>query len=577
VPSGTINGAVRFTVSLEPEYTAIEHGFLKTIGMNIIFFLIGLYLIRMLMIRMLVSPLQQAADVAKRVASGHIGNPIPVSSQDEIGELLTALNRMQSELFAKMNADKEAALRIKEGLDATSTPVLIANANYEIFYCNHAGYKMFHKYAANFRSHVQDFDPNGVVGLSVDHFHKNPAHQHRLLDALTQPYQSEDVDFGDGVVMSIIASPVLDAEGKRIATILEWNDRTEEVAIEREVERVVSSSLRGDLTQRISTEHATGFFLNLAKGINQQADLSEQFIADTAHILKALADGNLTQQMTRSYEGSFEALKNNTNETVEKLTHLIVGVKDTAEEVVSGANEISEGNATLSERTQSQAAALEETAASIEEITSTVQHNADNTQRANDLAHGAMSQAEKGANVAKDAIIAVQGISQSSKKISDIIGVMNEIAFQTNLLALNAAVEAARAGDAGRGFAVVASEVRTLAGRSAQAAKEITGLITDSVNSVEAGSKLVDQSGEALNDIVDSVRKVRAIISEISTASQEQAQGIEQINHAINQMDAGVQQNAALVEETAAASNNLTERAEDMRESIADFQLPPSS
>ena len=238
-----------------------------------------------------------------------------------------------------------------------------------------------------------------------------------------------------------------------------------------------------------------------------------------------------------------------------------------------GAEEISAGNANLSQRTEEQSSSLEETASSMEEMTSTVKQNADNAGQANQLAIAARDQAEKGGAVTAKAVRAMADINEASRRIADIIGVIDEIAFQTNLLALNAAVEAARAGEQGRGFAVVASEVRSLAGRSATAAKEIKDLIQDSVRKVQDGSLLVTQSGQTLEQIVSSVKKVSDIVAEIAAASREQSAGIEQVNRAVMQMDELTQQNAALVEQATAASQGMADQARELNEMMARYRV----
>jgi methyl-accepting chemotaxis protein len=248
-------------------------------------------------------------------------------------------------------------------------------------------------------------------------------------------------------------------------------------------------------------------------------------------------------------------------------------VKDAAGEVYRGAQEIASGNNNLQHRTEEQSASLEQTASSMEQMTTTVRQNADNAGEANQLAVAARAQAESGGNVVNKAIHAMTDINDSARRIADIIGVVDEIAFQTNLLALNAAVEAARAGEQGRGFAVVATEVRTLAGRSATAAKEIKELIKDSVQKVEDGSVFVTRSGQTLEQIVGSVKKVSDIVAEIAAASREQSLGIAQVNRAVLQMDELTQQNAALVEQATTASQSMAHEAHGLHEMMDRYQL----
>ena len=252
----------------------------------------------------------------------------------------------------------------------------------------------------------------------------------------------------------------------------------------------------------------------------------------------------------------------------DRLSRIMAEIRSAAAEIQTSAEEISSGNSSLSERVEAQAASLEETNSSMLRMTETVRDNADNARKANELALAACDHAERGGRIMHDAVAAMQVINASSRKIADIIGVIDEIAFQTNLLALNAAVEAARAGEQGRGFAVVASEVRSLAGRSAAAAKEIKELIQDSVTKIGDGSRLVEQSGKGLNDIVASVKKVTDIVGEISAASGDQASGIEQVSKAVSSMDEGTQQNAALVEQAAAASESIVQQVRALNASV---------
>jgi methyl-accepting chemotaxis protein len=303
-----------------------------------------------------------------------------------------------------------------------------------------------------------------------------------------------------------------------------------------------------------------------------QVDL-EACMAEAQQALGAMAQGDLTQEMAGTYQGELEKIKVSINTALTNLTHTMTTVRDAVEAVTAGSEQITKGSEDLSQRTAEQASALEETSASMEEMTSTVKQNADNAKQANQLAIAARDIADKGGAVTKKAVEAMGEINKSSKKIADIITVIDEIAFQTNLLALNAAVEAARAGEHGRGFAVVAAEVRNLAQRSATAAKEIKGLINESIQRVTDGSSLVDQSGKTLGEIVSSVKRVTDIIAEITAASQEQASGIDQVNKAIMQMDETTQQNSALVEETTSAAQSMKEQAKALMRQVEVFKI----
>ncbi|MBS0422415.1 MAG: PAS domain-containing protein [Proteobacteria bacterium] len=374
---------------------------------------------------------------------------------------------------------------------------------------------------------------------------------------------------GNEVWIQASYNPVFDAEGKPYKVIKYAADVTAQVtqtlqmqAAVEQTQHVVKAAINGDLSGRIDTSRSSGDVLKMAQAINQLLGTVAEMFGNVQQVIQSATQGDLTGRVDAGAKtGDLRTMSDAVNTLLASVSEIVTSVKGASGEVLRGAEEISQGNLNLSQRTEQQSSSLEETASSMEEMTSTVKQNADNAGQANQLATAARDQAEKGGAVVGKAVTAMAKINEASKKIADIIGVIDEIAFQTNLLALNAAVEAARAGEQGRGFAVVATEVRSLAGRSATAAKEIKELIQDSVRKVEDGSALVTQSGQTLDQIVTSVKKVSDIIAEIAAASRQQSAGIEQVNQAVMQMDEMTQQNAALVEQATAASQSMAEQA----------------
>jgi len=463
------------------------------------------------------------------------------------------------------------ALRLRTALDSTRTNVMVANEDYHIVYMNNTMLEMMRAAESEMRKDVPALDSNKLIGANIDIFHKNPAHQRRILDALASPIET-DLKIG-GRNFHLVVSPIKDKDGKRLGTAVEWKDETAEKAIESEIDGVVKAAVAGDFAQRLVLEGKKGFMLNLATAMNGLCQNVESALNDLIRMLSGLAEGDLTQRITADYHGSFATLKTDANTMAERIGSTIAEIKASAREVTNASGEISASTTDLSQRTEEQAASLEQTSASMEEISATVKKNAENAQQANQSAGSTRDVADRGGQVVAKAVDAMARIEESSRKISDIIGVIDEIARQTNLLALNAAVEAARAGDAGRGFAVVASEVRSLAQRSSQAAKDIKDLITNSNSQVKDGVDLVNRAGTALNEIVESIKKVAEIVSDIAAASAEQAGGIEQVNKALTQMDEVTQQNSALVEENAATAKTLEQQAKAMDERVAFFHI----
>ena len=502
--------------ALETRYASLNVHRDICAGISFTLLTLGLVL-AWLVARSLTHPLGRAVEVFGSIATGHYDSKIDTSGTDEAGQVLRALNDMQDKLRTRIENERAVAaenIRIRQALDKASTSIVLADEQHKIIYLNDVAQASFARNTREIRNTLPGFDAAHLRGANLESLSPDAASERRVLENLKSANVQERV-LGE-FTFRTVTNPVIGERGERLGTVMEWSQRTQEVRVERELQTMLSAINGGQLGKRIDLAGKSGFFEAMSRGINQLAD---------------------------------------------NITATVSMVKSAAEEIHRGAQEISQGNSNLSLRTEEQAASLEETASSMEQMTQTVKQNADNAGQANQLALAARDQAEQGGQVVGNAVRAMSGINDSARQIADIIGVIDEIAFQTNLLALNAAVEAARAGEQGRGFAVVASEVRNLAGRSATAAKEIKDLIQDSVKKVEDGSHLVTQSGNTLEQIVHSVKKVSDIVAEIAAASREQSLGIDQVGRAIAQMDELTQQNAALVEQATAASQGMATEA----------------
>ncbi|MCM5550775.1 methyl-accepting chemotaxis protein, partial [Xanthomonas hortorum pv. pelargonii] len=532
--------------------------------------------------RQVVRPLDAAAKVADAIASGKLDNQIAVQRQDEVGRLMGAMRRMQSDLRQRIERDAQIAnenLRIRTALEHSEMEVLLADEQHNAVFITEALHTSLKCGEAAFHAKGQQgFSADAVVGKPLDYVFGADADGKARSQRL-QHLQSTTLErytFGP-VTLDLTMTPLYAADGHRSGSMLLWRNVSAEVSTQQEVAAVVQSALMGDFGQRLALDDKHGFYLEFGRQLNGLLDTTSQGLERISSLLSALAEGDLSVRMDGDFQGVFARMRDDANATVAQLTEIVSGIQTSATQINAAASEIAAGNNDLSQRTEQQAANLEETAASMEELTSTVKQNAESARQANQLAIGAADVASHGGAVVAQVVTTMSGIQVSSKKIAEIISVIDGIAFQTNILALNAAVEAARAGEQGRGFAVVASEVRTLAQRSAGAAKEIKHLIDDSVSKVAQGASLVHQAGTTMSEIVASVQRVTDIMGEISAASQEQSSGIEQVNLTVTQMDEATQQNAALVEEATAAARAMEEQAGQLTDAVAVFKLTPAA
>ncbi|RZS58240.1 methyl-accepting chemotaxis protein [Sphaerotilus mobilis] len=448
-------------------------------------------------------------------------------------------------------------LRIRMALDGVPSAVLIADGDGVIRYNNDAGRSLLARIEPDLRSQLPNFEASRLVGQSYDVFHADPVAQRRLIENL-RATERRQWTVGK-VTVALATSPIADANGRRVGTVFEWTDRTEEVKLEEAVTQVVQGAARGDFANRIDTASATGFYKTLGDGINTVVSTTETNLNVFSDALTRISDGDLSRTVEGEFEGIFERLQGDLNQMIAQLVTTIAQVNAASQSLTAAANQVSSTSQSLSQSASEQAASIEQTSASLQEMASSVKQNADN-------AHITDGMATQAAREAGDGGSAVARTVEAMKAIATRISIIDDIAYQTNLLALNAAIEAARAGDHGKGFAVVAAEVRKLAERSQVAAQEIGQLAGSSVT-------MAEKAGSLLSQMVPSINKTSELVQEIAAASGEQAESVTQINAAMEHVNGSTQQNASAAEELSATAEELSAQATQLQELMAFFRL----
>lgn len=517
--------------------------------------------------RHMIAPVLNVTEAVKAMSKGKFIHLEEIKHQDEIGDLARA--------SAGIYHNAVEATKVQTAVDVSQNGIMLSDADRNVSYINGRLAKFLENEKEYFGQFINDFTVNELIGKPLSIFYGAESEQiEDIVRTLKEPFHTS-IQAGQKH-FSLMTSPVTDVDGKHIGYVTEWCDITSEVKMEKEFGAVLDAMTKGDFSKQLDLSSDGSVINNIASKMNATSNQVNTFMQSLEGALSELSDGALNVKIEKTYEGQFNDIKNFVNNAIARFSKTIEGVKSSATSLVSQGDLIADHSGELAGRAENQAASLQETSATMEELSATVKQNADSALEANSLSKRASRKAQEGEKVVEQAIESMKTLEKSSSRITDIVNVIDSIAFQTNLLALNAAVEAARAGEAGKGFSVVASEVRVLAQRSAEAAKEIRDLITNANDQVKEGVEYVLATGTSLNDIMKAIKSVERTVNDITDASQEQSSGINDVSTAVANMDDTTQKTAMIADDCAKSARTVRAEIDELRNMVAYFKTDSS-
>lgn len=525
-----------------------------------------------------VNRIKESLVVVDALANGNFSTQVNTFGENIAGTLARRLASMQVRLGSNFNDTRETLLksqRLEAAMGTLTANVMVADQNRTIIYVNPSVVSMLSKMEKDIQTVLPHFQANNLVGKSIDIFHKQPQHQIGLLEKMQSTHIGK-IEVA-GHPLQLVMNPIFDANKRRIGTAVEWQDVYMEQKIQSDLKSVIAKASAGFMDGRMPTQGLQGFYSELATQFNALLASTENAMSYISNTMSKVAQGDLTARVECQFDGTLGKLNSDLNSSLENLGHTLGMVMNTMNQITHNIDQLNAANQESSHRTQETAASLQETAAAVEQITASVQRATESTNRATEFAHQVRASAGRGVIVVNDSVAAMTEIEAHSRKIEEITSLIDSIAFQTNLLALNAAVEAARAGEHGRGFAVVAGEVRALAGKSADAARDIKGLIEETVTKIRSGAQKVQSTASVLQEIEHQAAEVEELVEGISSTASEQATAMAEIHRAVENMDEMTQQSAAQAEELAAMSETMNQQASEVSRALASFQLPAGS